>query len=192
MRSSPNEELQGNESSCIFIVLIKGALANLPGVNKRPRMKVPLRINKMQPHRRQVGTLAVLLRRIVWCEKTREDHNRVQNDQKDKPTRDFAAQPQACISVRIRGSAQNRSRSARKFPPTRKSVDSRTPPMTTYKSRANIASSRNGPSPGQLITTSMRSDPLNSVPMLNPKREMRGFAAAGSAYRYNSVRRGMP
>src|SRR5215469_8703017 len=125
------------------------------------------RIFKMKPHRRQVGTLAVLFGRITWSEKTREDHNRVQNNQKDKPSRDFAPQFQSFDSIRIRGSAQKRSRSARKFAPTRKSVVRRTPPMTTYKSRANIASSR--------------SDPLNSVPMLNPKREMRGFAAAGSA-----------
>src|SRR6267142_805634 len=94
--------------------------------------------------------------------------------------------------ARMRGSTQYKSRSATKFPLTRNSVDSSTPPITTYKSLARIASSRNGPSPGQLITTSTNSDPLSSVPRLNPKSAINGCPAAGSAYRKSSRRREIP
>ena len=38
-----------------------------------------------------------------------------------------------------------------------------------------------GPSPGQLMTTSIRSEPLNSVPRETPNREIKGLAAAGRA-----------
>src|SRR5579864_8575865 len=80
----------------------------------------------------------------------------------------------------IRGSAQYNSKSATKFPVIRNSVDNSTPPITTYKSRARIASSKNGPSPGQLITTSTSREALNREPRLNPKSAISGCAAAGS------------
>src|ERR1700687_1047848 len=80
----------------------------------------------------------------------------------------------------IRGSAQYNSKSAIKLPVTRNNVDNSTPPITRYKSRARIASSKNGPSPGQLITTSTSREELNRVPRLNPKSAISGCAAAGS------------
>src|ERR1700757_465477 len=146
-------------------------------------MKMALGIHKMNSHRWQVRALPILFCRIVRGKKSGKDHNRMEREKKDNPSRDGALPFQVPASVRIRGSAQYRSRSATKFPPTRKRVESRTPPITTYKSRARIASKRKGPSPGQLITTSTSNEPLNNAPILNPKREISGFAAAGSAYR---------
>src|SRR5882724_5612307 len=147
----------------------------------------------MKPNRRDIGALAVLFNRIVGGEKTCADNDCMKHGEGYEPPlkigRYFHAEP---LSVRIRGSAQKRSKSARKFPPTRKSVENRTPPTTTYRSRARMDSNNSGPSPGQLITTSMSSDPLSNTPMLKPNRDITGFAAAGSAYRYRRVRLGMP
>src|ERR1051325_2702467 len=178
-----HEKLQRKRATCIFLILVEGPLMRPQGVHKGARMETSLGIHKMEPHGRQVGILAILLSRIVGRKEACEDYRGVQHNKKHKPSRDCALYSQTLVSVRMRGSAQYRSRSARKLPPIRKSVERRTPPMTTYKSRARIASSKNGPSPGQLMSTSTRSDPLNSVPILNPKREISGFAAAGSAYR---------
>src|SRR5229473_1345378 len=134
-------------------------------------MEMSLRIHEMQPHGRQIRAFAVLLDRIVRREETGTDHNTVKHAKDDEPSDEHAPHShRALLSVRIRGSAQNRSKSASKIPPT-----------TTYRSRARMASNNSGPSPGQLITTSMSSDPLNNAPMRNPKRDMRGLAAAGSA-----------
>src|SRR5882724_3284526 len=136
----------------------------------------------MKPNRRDIGALAVLFNRIVGGEKTCADNDCMKHGEGYEPPlkigRYFHAEP---LSVRIRGSAQKRSKSARKFPPTRKSVEKKTPPTTTYRSRARIASNNKGPRPGQLMTTSMSNDPLNKAPMLKPKRAMSGLAAAGSA-----------
>src|ERR1700719_5108086 len=84
-------------------------------------------------------------------------------------------------TARMRASDQYNNKSAAKFPATRNSVESNTPPITTYKSRARIASLKNGPSPGQPINASTTSDPLRRVPRLKPKSAMSGCAAAGSA-----------
>src|SRR5262245_35324724 len=119
-------------------------------------MKVPLRVNEMKAHWRQVGTLAILLNRILRRNQTYANNDRVHHTKEDQPSHAYAQQlHRGWLSVRILGSAQYRSKSARKFPPTRKRVENRMPPMTTYKSRARMASNKNGPSPGQLITTSM-------------------------------------
>src|SRR5207245_5720023 len=142
---------------------IKGPVMKFQQVPRWARMKISLRIHKMQPHGRQIGALTILLCRIVGRKEARENYRRMQRDKKHKPSRDCALYFQTPVSVRMRGSAQYRSRSARKFPLTRKSVERRTPPITTYKSRARMASSKNGPSPGQLMTTSTKSDPLSSV-----------------------------
>src|SRR5712671_5872407 len=126
--------------------------------------------------------LAVLRCGIAGCEKSRGCHGQMkyhEHDQSNQPPPARSHRPDA--SARIRGSTQYSSRSARKLPETKKSVDSNTPPITTYKSLAKIASSRNGPSPGQLITTSTNSDPLSNVPMLKPKSAIKGCPAAGSA-----------
>src|SRR5437588_10374391 len=189
---SQHEELQGNRECSVFLILVERAFSQLERISKRTRVKMTLGIQEMEPHGRYLGILAVLLGRIVRRKETGENHERVQRDKQYEPSRDCALPSQAIVSVRMRGSAQYKSRSARKFPPTRKSVERTTPPITTYKSRARMASSRNGPSPGQLITTSMRSEPLSSVPTLNPNREISGFAAAGRAYRESRTRRGMP
>src|SRR5690349_20404922 len=120
--------------------------------------------HKMNPHGRQVRVPTVLLCWIVRRKKTRKDHDRVQREKNNHPIRDGALPYQVPASVRIRGSVQSSTRSARKFPPTRNRVASRTPPMTTNRSRAKMASSRKGPSPGQLITTSTSNEPLSNVP----------------------------
>src|SRR5260370_1038840 len=96
--------------------------------------------------------------------------------------------PPSCVRV----APQHKSTPKTKSPATRNSVDSSTPPITTYKSRARIASSKNGPSPGQLITTSTSSDPLSSVPILKPNSAIHGGGVCGNAYRYSNRRREIP
>src|SRR2546425_10781423 len=136
----------------------------------------------MNFHRRQIRALAVLLGGIVGREKSRQRDDSVENGKGEEPSLPAAAPDHlAATSVRILGSAKYSNTSARKFPATRKIVEQSTPPITTYKSRARIASSKSGPSPGQLITTSTNKEPLNRVPTLKPKREMRGLAAARRA-----------
>src|SRR5258706_10676141 len=140
------------------------------------------RIHDVQPHRRRIRMLAVLSCGIVGREKARACHGQMkyhEHNQSNQQSRACSHRPDA--SARIRGSTQYSNKSARKLPATKKSVDSNTPPITTYKSLAKIASSRNGPSPGQLITTSTNSDPLSNVPMLKPKSAIKGCPAAGSA-----------
>src|ERR1700738_4865791 len=187
VRRAGDKELHGNCSSSVLFVCIEAAWSQRLCVNKRPQMKPAVRIDKMQPHRRRVRMVAVLRRRVVWRTKPRARHaqmKRAEHRHAHEQSRSYTHRPAA--SALIRGSTQYNSKSATKFPTTRNKVDSSTPPITTYKSRARIASSKNGPSPGQLITTSTRSDPLSSVPRLNPKSAISGCAAAGSAYRYSN------
>jgi len=46
--------------------------------------------------------------------------------------------------------------------------------------------------PGQLIITSISKEQLRSVPKETPNREIKGFAAAGRAWRSRSLRREIP
>src|ERR1041385_5361023 len=85
----------------------------------------------------------------------------------------------ACLL--IRGSKAYSSTSPSKFPATRNTVVSMTAPITTKRSRAIMASSSSGPMPGQLMTTSIKSDTLSSIATESPKREISGLAAAGNA-----------
>src|SRR5438067_13260988 len=124
---------------------------------------MPLAVHAMKPHRRQVGVLALLFCRIVRRKEASKDHYGVQRDEQDKPSRDCVPRSHALLSARIRGSAQYKNRSARKFPPTKKRVKNKTQPINTQISRANMTSSKNGSTPGQLITTSTAIDPLHRV-----------------------------
>src|SRR5712672_1570651 len=177
-----NKKLYRDCIRSVLFVFIEAARSRRESVKKRPQMCPAGRIHKMKPHRRRVRMLAVLRCGIVGRKKSRACHGQMkyhEHDQSNQQSRARSHRPDAC--ARIRGSTQYSSKSARKLPATKKSVDSKTPPITTYKSLAKIASSRNGPSPGQLITTSTSSDPLSNVPRLNPKRAINGCPAAGSA-----------
>src|SRR5580704_7421826 len=87
-------------------------------------------------------------------------------------------------AARMRGSLQYNSKSASRLPITRNTDDNRTAAITTYTSRARIASSTSGPSPGQLSTTSIKRDMLSSDPIENPSKEISEFIPAGNACRY--------
>src|SRR5882762_892840 len=182
IRCAADEKFHGNCIRSILFVFIEAFRPQCQRIKKRSQMCPAARIHEMRPHRRRIRMLAVLRRGIVGCEKARACHGKMkydEHDQSNQQSRARAHRPDA--SARIRGSTQYKSISATKFPLTRKSVDSNTPPITTYKSLAKIASSRNGPSPGQLITTSTNSDPLSNVPRLKPKSAISGCPAAGSA-----------
>src|SRR5260221_8944114 len=145
-------------------------------------MELPVCILQMQPHGRQVRVAAILFAGIVGCKKARADHDSMQDAEDGEPFRQGTPRRHlALLSVRIRGSARYSSMSAARFPNTKKSVENRIAPTTTYKSRERIDSSNRGPSPGQLITTSTIREPLSNAPMLKPNSEIRGLAAAGSA-----------
>src|SRR6266404_2540402 len=193
IRCAADEKFHGNFIRSVLFVFIEAARSRRESVKKRPQMCPAGRIHEVQPHRRRIRMLAVLCCGIVGREKSRACHGQMkydEHDQSNPQSRSRSHRPDA--SARIRGSTQYSSKSARKLPATKKSVDSNTPPITTYKSLAKIASSRNGPSPGQLITTSTNSDPLSSVPRLNPKSAINGCPAAGSTYRKSSRRREIP
>ncbi len=87
--------------------LIKGAVAQMHGVEKRAEPKVPLCIHQMNFHRRQVGAFAILLGRIIGREKTRARHHSMKNSKRDEPSLPSAALDHfAAALVRILGSAQ--------------------------------------------------------------------------------------
>src|SRR5208282_627193 len=79
-----------------------------------------------------------------------------------------------------------------RFPATRNIDESITIATTTKTSLERIDSTSNGPSPGQLRMTSASADALSIVATENPKREISGFDAAGSAYRSTKRARGTP
>src|SRR5260370_11808759 len=164
--------------------LIKGSAAQVFGVEKRAQVKVHLRIQQMNSHGRQIGALAILLGGVVGRKESRKRNHSVENGKGEEPSLPAAALDHpVATSVRTLGSAKYNNTSARRFPTTRKIVEHSTPPITTYKSRARMASSSSGPSPGQLITTSLISDLLRTAPILNQEIEIICFAAARSAYR---------
>src|SRR5258705_10374110 len=100
-------------------------------------------IHNVKFHGRQIRTLTILLHGIVRSKKSRAGYHRVERAQHQKPAKNLAPSHYRTPAVaRIRGSAQYSSTSARKFPATRKTVEKRTPPITTYRSRASMASSR--------------------------------------------------
>src|SRR5258708_25734280 len=144
-------------------------------------MQMAALIHNVNFHRWQIGMLTILLHGIVGSKKTRAGHYRVKRAQHQKPAKNLAPHYLTPAVARIRGSAQYSSTSARKFPATRKTVENSTPPITTYRSQASMASSKSGPIPGQLIMISTSREPLKSVPTLKPNRAINGFAAARSA-----------
>src|SRR5258707_501563 len=170
------------ECRLVFLVLVERTFAQFQRINKRPQMELPACILQMQPHGRQVRVAAILLAGIVGCKETCADHDSMQHAESGEPFRQGTPRGHlALLSVRIRGSARYRSKSAPRFPSTKKIVENRIAPTTTYKSRERIDSNNSGPSPGQLITTSTISELLSNAPMLKPNSEIRGLAAAGSA-----------
>src|SRR6267143_2318268 len=174
-----HEKTNGDRFAGLPLQRIGYILSQLRSVAKRPEVEASLLIHEMNSGGRRVGAFTILLRRIVWREKSSAGYDPVKHTQGEDPSQQSPLlRHRAAVLVRILGSAQYSSMSARKFPPMRKRVDRSTPPTTTYMSRARIASSKNGPSPGQLMTTSTSKDPLRSVPTLKPKSEMSGFAAA--------------
>src|ERR1700747_1899107 len=139
-------------------------------------------VHNMNSHGCQVRMLTILLHGIVGSKKSAACNRHVKRPQHQKPAKiPPPLHHRAPAAVRIRGSAQYISTSARKFPATRKTVEHSTPPITTYRSRASMASSKSGPIPGQLIMISTSREPLKSVPTLKPNRPTKGFGAAGRA-----------
>src|ERR1041384_6496190 len=80
---------------------------------------------------------------------------------------------------RILGSTATSNTSESKLPASSSTEENNTVPMTTYISRAKMASSSNGPMPGQLMMISMRSEALSMVATEIPNREISGLATAG-------------
>src|SRR5260221_9470823 len=146
-------------------------------------MQMAALIHNVNFHRWQIGMLTILLHGIVGSKKTRAGHYRVKRAQHQKPAKNLASLHYLTPAVaRIRGSAQYSSTSARKFPATRKTVENSTPPITTYRSRASMASSKRGPIPGQLIMFSTSREPLKTVPTLKPNKAISGLAELRRAY----------
>src|SRR6266567_7648198 len=136
------EESHRNGRVRVLLELIEGSFTQMDRVEKRPEVEVALVIHHVNSHGRQVRSLTILLQRIVWCEKPGTGYDAVKDKKGDEPSRQrTTTRHSAPASVRILGSAHKSNRSARKFPPTRKIVERRTPPMTTYKSRPRMASS---------------------------------------------------
>src|SRR5580698_2790059 len=155
----------------------------IEGTNKRTGDVHFFGTGKMDMSWRREGEVAILLHWIVRRKKSREQNAEMQGAESDKQCDRFPAADHARSSVRMRGSARNRNRSASSIPLTKKMAESMTDPITTYTSRARIASSSNGPMPGQVMITSIKSEALRSDPREKPKREMSGAAAVGNAWR---------
>jgi len=129
---SGHEQFQRARLCGIFRVLVERAGANLEQINKGDGGGDVLRIHDMQAHRRQVRILAICSTGLLGARKTRRRDNAVHDSEDEQPDCDFAAASSLeALSVRIRGSSQNRSMSARKFPAARTIVENKTPPMTT-------------------------------------------------------------
>src|SRR5262249_38881636 len=160
-----HKELQRNWRGMVILVLVERSVLRPLGVNERTQMEFSVRLQPANCHRRGEGMLAILLNGIIGSHKPRGQNGCVQGDQKKQPDLGFVEWPLHDHSARIRGSAQNSRMSARRFPAMRNIVESKTPPITTYKSRASMASSKKGPNPGHPVTTSTSSDPLKRVPI---------------------------
>src|SRR5437660_10441046 len=93
-------------------------------------------VQEMKTHRRQIGPSTVLFCRIVGRKETGKEHTSVQRGKQYQPPRNGAPASQARVSVRIRGSAQYKSRTARKFPTTRHGRERRSQRQHTHTARA--------------------------------------------------------
>src|SRR5260370_38058132 len=71
----------------VLLELIEGSLTQMECVEKRPEMEVALLINNVDSHGRQVRSLAILLQRIVWCEKSGAGYDPMKYNQGDEPFR---------------------------------------------------------------------------------------------------------
>src|ERR1700733_6562174 len=146
-------------------------------------------ISKVKCGRRSKGEIAILLGEAIGREEAGEEHRYVQQSKAEQHDGDCPIRSHVKFSERMRGSAANRSRSDNSMPLTRNNAANITAPITTYRSRESIASSKKGPRPGQLITTSVSSDALRSDPKERPNREISGFIASGKAWQ-RTIRRG--
>ena len=67
-----------------------------------------------------------------------------------------------------------------KLPTSKNRAEKMIPPITRYRSRASVASSRSGPRPGHPVATSTSNEPLSSEAIEKPKSEIAGLAAQHS------------
>src|SRR5438270_2788826 len=121
----------------------------------------------MQPGWRYKRNVTILSDRIVRGDKPGKHNDGVQQREKRYGGPHFPLASHLLITsycILTRGSAATSMTSASRFPTIMKRVDDITAPTTTYKSLDMVASSNNGPNPGQPVTTSTSSDPLRSPP----------------------------
>src|SRR5580692_10820963 len=175
------KQLHRISATAILYILIRLIAILINCTNKGRRNHYASRSGKMDRSWRRKGNVTVLSHWIVWRKKSRQQNGKMQGAKRCQQRDRFLAAAHARSSVRMRGSAKNRNKSAINIPHTRNRAESMTDPITTYTSRASIASSSNGPRPGQFMMTSIKSEALRSDPSENPNSEMRGDAAVGRA-----------
>src|SRR5215467_7332330 len=100
----------------------------------------------MDTDRRGIREVAMLLVEAVGRDRSGAEDREVDGSQEGRHENE-PAPPHPF--TRIRGSSRYRSRSATRLPATRKAAESRIAPSTTGISRAMMASTSSGPSPGQ-------------------------------------------
>src|SRR6266849_4390783 len=126
-----DQESQMNGLSEILCVFVESSFFHAYGIDERAKVEFSLCIHPMQSLRRSIRPFAVLYGRVIRREETSAGNHRVQRGQSGQPEYEFVFTLQAGpLSARILGSAQYSSRSASRFPPTRKTVERRTPPIT--------------------------------------------------------------
>src|SRR5438067_12531449 len=175
-----NEDVARKARGAVFLVLTGAALGVHHHIYKRMEVEFGILIVPMHVTRRHVRLVSMLSVVVVRSDEAGKDYQQV-NDREQRHGKGQLALEE-CHRTRIRGSTAQSRRSATRFPRTRNNVDNITAPITRNKSRLIIASTNIGPIPGQLITTSIRSEALRSPAMERPNREIKGFAAARNAW----------
>src|ERR1700757_4857408 len=127
-----HEELDRDRVGRVLLILIGSVRAGLQGIHERSKVPMPCGIHEVRELGRQGHVVAVLFCQVVRRKKTSAGNQSVQCKEQGEPSCLCATHHHPVpLSLRILGSAQYRSRSARKLPASKNSVESKTPPITT-------------------------------------------------------------
>src|ERR1700752_1144703 len=101
------KKTQREKPACVLLELVERSFPQARRIKKRPKMQVSMPIHKMNLHRRQKRTLAILFHWIVGSEKSRARDDRVQYAHRNQPPNEPPALRHLVPAiVRILGSAQ--------------------------------------------------------------------------------------